>query len=157
MTYRKGSENLKWYLSYFLYNILASLVLINIYNIRYSEANKRVQITPSEKKIEELIGRDPPKTQRELQSILGSLNQLSSWIPQVKCHIPLMRKLSGGNNSFTQSQQLLEEFNLMKKYLKKTVTLSPLEVGREIHLHTDASNLGMGYILSQPHKNVKES
>ena len=126
-------------------------------NIRYSEANRRVQITPSEKKVEELIGRDPPKTKKELQSILGSLNQLSAWIPQIKCHISLMRKLSGGNNTFTQSEQLIEEFHLMKRYLKKTVILSPLEVGREIHLHTDASNNGLGYILSQPHKDVKEN
>ena len=39
----------------------------------------------------------------------------------------------------------------MKKYLKKTVVISPLEVEKEIHLHTDASNSGLGYILSQPH------
>ena len=67
-----------------------------------------------------------------------------------------MRKLSGGNNTFTQSEQLMEEFKLMKRYLKKTVILSPLEIGREIHLHTDASNNGLGYILSQPHKDVKK-
>ena len=39
----------------------------------------------------------------------------------------------------------------MKKHLKKTIVLSPLEVGKEIHLHTDASSSGLGYILSQPH------
>ena len=43
----------------------------------------------------------------------------------------------------------------MKRHLKKTVILSLLEVGRELHLHTDASNNGLGYILSQPHKDEK--
>ena len=66
-----------------------------------------------------------------------------------------MRKLSGGNNVFKESDQLTEEFQLMKRHLKKTVILSPLEVGRELHLHTDASNNGLGYILSQPHKDEK--
>ena len=43
----------------------------------------------------------------------------------------------------------------MKCHLKKTIVLSPLEVGRELHLHTDASNNGLGFILSQPHKDEK--
>merc|ERR1712081_92404 len=93
-----------------------------------------------------------PKTKKQLQSVLGSLNQLSTWMPQIKTHIPLMRKMSGGNNQFKESEQLTEEFELMKNQLKKTVILSPLEIGRELHLQTDASNNGLGYILSQPHR-----
>ena len=64
-----------------------------------------------------------------------------------------MRKLSGANNIFQESKQLTDEFNMMKRHLKKTIVLSPLEVGREIHLHTNASSQGLGFILSQPHKN----
>ena len=120
--------------------------------IKYSKSNKRIQITPSEEKVKELLGKDPPKTKKELQSILGSLNQLTAWIPQIKCRIPLMRKLSGANNKFEESKQLTDEFNSMKHHLKKTIVLWPLEVGREIYLHTDASSQGLGFILSQPHK-----
>ena len=119
--------------------------------VKYSPSNKRIQISPSEEKVEELLGKEPPKTKKELQSILGSLNQLAQWIPQVKCKIPLMRKLCGANNKFETSPQLEEEFATMKRHLKKTVVLSPLEVGKEIHIHTDASSQGLGFILSQPH------
>merc|ERR1711954_331853 len=125
--------------------------------IRYSQTNNREQITPSQQKIEKLMGKEAPKTKKQLQSVLGSLNQLSTWLPQIKCHIPLMRKLSGGNNQFKESEQLTEEFELMKNQLKKTVILSPLEVGRELHLHTDAINNGLGLILSQPHKDEKNN
>ena len=125
--------------------------------IKFSQTNNRVQITPSEQKIEELMGKEAPKTKKQLQSILGSLNQLSTWLPQIKIHIPLMRKMSGGNNVFKESDQLTEEFQLMKRHLSKTVILSPLEVGRELHLHTDASNNGLGFILSQPHKDEKKN
>merc|ERR1712114_115997 len=125
-------------------------------NLRFSKANSRVQITPSQQKIEELMGKEPTKTKKQLQSVLGSLNQLSTWMPGIKTHIPLMRKLSGGNNQFQDSDQLRQEFEIMKNQLKKTVTLSPLEVGRELHLHTDASNNALGYILSQPHRDVKK-
>merc|ERR1711954_313943 len=103
------------------------------------------------------MGKEAPKTKKQLQSILGSLNQLSTWLPQIKCHIPLMQNMSGGNNVFKESDQLTEEFQLMKKLLLKTVILSPLEVGRELHLHTDASNNGLGFILSQPHKDEKKN
>merc|ERR1712081_150239 len=124
--------------------------------LRFSKANNRVQISPSQQKIEELMGKEPPKTKKQLQSVLGSLNQLATWMPQIKSHIPLMRKLSGGNNQFKESEQLNQEFELMKNQLKKTVTLSPLKIGRELNLHTDASNNGLGFILSQPHKDEKK-
>ena len=124
--------------------------------IKYSKSNKRIQIFPSEEKGEELLGKDPPKTKKELQSILGSLNQLTAWIPQIKCRIPLMRKLSGANNKFEESKQLTDEFNTMKRHLKKTIVLSPLEVGREIHIHTDASSKGLVFILSQPDKDEEK-
>ena len=91
-------------------------------NVKYSPSNQRIQISPSE-----LLGRDPPKTKKDLQSILGSLNQLSQWIPQIKCKIPLMRKLCGANNKFETSPKLEEEFATMKRHLKKTVVLSPLK------------------------------
>ena len=64
--------------------------------------------------------------------------------------------MSGGNNPFKESDQLTDEFHLMKKQLSKTVILSPLEVGRELHLHMDASNNRLGFILSQPHKDEKK-
>merc|ERR1711954_37134 len=124
--------------------------------ISYSQTNNRVQRTPSEQKIEELMGKEAPKTKKQVQSILGSLNQLSTWLPQIKCRIPLMLKMSGGNNLFKESDQLTDEFHLMKKQLSKTGILSSLEVGRELHLHTDASNNGWGFILSQPHKDEKK-
>ena len=44
-----------------------------------------------------------------------------------------MRKLCGANNQFETSPKLEEEFATMKRHLKKTIVLSPLEVGKEIH------------------------
>ena len=58
------------------------------------------KISPSHQKIEELIGREPPKTKKDVQYILGSLNQLSALNPTVKIRIPAMRKICGLNNKF---------------------------------------------------------
>ena len=124
--------------------------------VKYSPANGRVHITPSEEKIEELLGQEPRKSKKYLQSILGSLNQLSQWVPSMKVKIPLMRKLCGNNNHFQSSPQLKNEFRTMKEYIKKTVVLSPLDMEKVLHLHTDASNNRLGYILSQPHSESEE-
>ena len=37
--------------------------------LRFSKANNRVKITPSQQKIEELMGKEPPKTKKQLQSV----------------------------------------------------------------------------------------
>ena len=67
-----------------------------------------------------------------------------------------MRKLCGANNKFESLPQVEEEFTTMKRHLKKTIVLTPLEVGRDIHLHTDASSNGLGFILSQPHSDQEK-
>merc|ERR1712112_368858 len=84
--------------------------------LKFSKANKRVQITPSQKKIEELMGKEPPKTKKQLQSILGSLNQLSTWMPGIKTHIPLMLKLS--DSELKKIEGSLQSLSLKQKRAK---------------------------------------
>ena len=67
-----------------------------------------------------------------------------------------MRKLCGANNKFETSPQLEEEFATMKRHLKKTVVLSPLQVRKEMHIYTDTSSQGLGFILSQPHRDEEK-
>ena len=45
-----------------------------------SAANNQVQISPSTSKVEEILGRDPPKNRKDVQSIVGSVNQLAAWV-----------------------------------------------------------------------------
>jgi len=61
-----------------------------------------------------------------------------------------MHKLWRTNNHFEWNDELQYEFETMKEYVKHTVKLSPFDLLKEIHLHTDASNTGIGFILSQP-------
>ena len=118
--------------------------------VEYVKEENHIQISPKEEKVEELLGHDAPRTKKECQSLLGSLNQLSNWIPNIKVHIPGIRKLTGHNSVFSWNEDLDREFQLMKSYVKKNVPLSPFNLEKPIHLHTDASMSGMGYILSQP-------
>ena len=41
-------------------------VEFGVTTVKYSPSNKRIQISPSEEKVEELLGREPPKTKKDL-------------------------------------------------------------------------------------------
>ena len=126
--------------------------------VEYVKREDRIQISPKDEKIEELLGHEAPKTKKQCQSLLGSLNQLANWIPNIKLHIPGIRKLSGSNTLFTWNSELDQEFETMKKYVKKNVPLTPFDMKKPIHRHTDVSMSGMGYVLSQPRsKEVTEN
>ena len=86
--------------------------------IEYVPSENRIEISPSEAKVDELIGKDSPSTKKQLQSIIGSLNQLSQWVPRIKCHIPGMRKMTGLNTKVQWNPELEEEFRTMKGFLK---------------------------------------
>ena len=51
--------------------------------IEYNKKDNKIEISPSEEKLEEILGRDPQTSKRDLQSIMGTLNQLSQC--QVLC------------------------------------------------------------------------
>ena len=78
-----------------------------------------IEISPNEKKIEELLGREYPKTKKELQSVLESLNQLTQWILSAKVKIPGMRKMIGANNKFNWLDELEEEIQLMSNLSRR--------------------------------------
>ena len=50
----------------------------------------------------------------------------------------------------------MEEFERLKKALKNKVSLSPLDTNTKLELWTDASNEGLGYILTQPFEREDE-
>ena len=92
---------------------------------QYNKADKKIEISPTEDKVEELLGRDPPTSKKDLQSVMGSLNQLAQWILSVKCYVPQMRKMTGLNNRFMWNEEINEEFVKMKQFVKDTIKLSP--------------------------------
>ena len=68
----------------------------------------------------------------------------------MKVKIPGVRKICGLSNKFEWNNSLQHKFDTMKNYLKSTEKLSPFDFDREIHLHMDVSNSGIGFKLSQP-------
>ena len=49
-----------------------------------------------------------------------------------------------------------KEFEKMKEAVGDHIQLSPFNVSKPVHLHVDASQEGLGYLLSQPLEEEKE-
>ena len=95
-------------------------------SIAASAENDQVQISPSSSKVDEILGRDPPKNKKDVQSIVGSVNQMSAWCPGIKRHMPRMRRLTGASD-FTWDEETAKEFELIKEEISHHIKLTPFD------------------------------
>ena len=117
-----------------------------------TNGSRQVLITPETAKLDALLNIDRPTTKRGAQVVIGMLNQLSGWIPDLSFKAKGLRQLTG-NRKFVWSSDLEKEWLEMKKAIKKSIALSPLDPTLPIHLHCDAAKkCGMGFVLSQPRR-----
>ena len=63
---------------------------------------------------------------------------------------PLLQKLSAHNRVFTWNDSLQAEFDNLKKAMRESIKLSPLDTNKKIFCFTDAAvTCGMAYLLLQ--------
>ena len=117
--------------------------------------DESVEIAPEANKVKELLSTPHPNTRKQAQSIVGSLNQLAAWCPNLKSQMPKLRKLTG-NGIFRWSDEHDEELDRVKEAVRKHIKLTPFDCSKPVHLHVDASQEGLGYLLSHPLEPDKE-
>ena len=94
--------------------------------------NNLVLIQPSEEKVEAIQNIQTPRTKQEVQSLVGFLSQLSSFIPEVKTVIPNIKRLTSKYNVFKWTEVEEEEFQEMKKRLQTNVPVTPLDTSKPL-------------------------
>ena len=111
----------------------------------WTKRGRQILITPSTAKLDALINLEKPTTRRECQVVIGMVNQLQAWVPELLLKLRGLRKLTGTNTRFKWTPDLDKEWEDMKKAVKKAVALSPLDMSLPLHVHTYASpSIGMG-------------
>ena len=90
-----------------------------------------------------------PKTQTELRSFLGAVNQMSCWWPDLSQHCVRLRKLTEQRTMWKWSPEHEEDFQKIKDVLSSDANLTVFDIKRKTELLTDASRLGIGYVLLQ--------
>ena len=53
-------------------------------------------------------------------------------------------------STFTWTPDHEKEFNDIKEDISKHIKLTPFNTKKGVHLHTDASKEGLGFIINQP-------
>ena len=100
---------------------------------------KRVYLSPSEDKLQTFLDLETPKSKVEVQRVCGLAAQMKRFCPGLMLVFPKLQKLSAHQTVFRWDEELEAEFQTLKKTLKETVKLSPLDVKKRIFAYTDAA------------------
>ena len=80
-------------------------------------------------------------------SFLGAVNQMSCWWPDLSQHCTNLRKLTETWVAWNWLSEHEEDFQRIKDILSDSANLAPYDPKRRTELLTDASRLGLGYVL----------
>ena len=104
---------------------------------------------PDPGKILALKNVESPRNITELRSFLGAINQMTAWWPDLSMACHRIRELLEAGTEFQWRPEHEEAFQKVKDILSDTANLAPFDPMRKTELITDASKLGLGFVLIQ--------
>lgn len=106
-------------------------------------------IKPTEDKLAAIERLQPPKNVSELKSLLGMINFVGKFVPDLASSTSSMRRLLIKDTPFEWGADELRELDQVKERLRKTQWFKFFDPNLETILITDASPDGLGAILLQ--------
>ena len=112
-------------------------------------------VEPCPKKVKAMQQLMPPTSKQELQSFMGSINFMATFIPNLAKRTNLMRSLLKKDIHFIWTSDMQAEFDEVKTAIAKTVALTHFDPRKLVIIETDASLKGLGAVLIQDNKPVR--
>ena len=109
----------------------------------------REGIKPSPKKIEAIMNAKLPKTLKQLQSFLGLATYYRRFIKDFSKVASPLYKATEKSKKFELNEDCVRAFETLRSILTSDDVLILPDFGKEFYLETDASNYGLGGVLSQ--------
>ena len=112
--------------------------------------------SPDPGKIQGISDMPAPQTRQELQSFLGAVNYLQTFVPHLSHHTELLRVLLKKENTFAWDQNSNDSFQRIKG-LPENSLLKPLKYydrNKPVILQCDASLKGLGACILQDDKPI---
>jgi len=103
---------------------------------------------PTEEKVQAIKDAPIPENASQLRAILGLVNYYSKFIPQAADRLAPLYKLLEKNNTWKWSEECNDAFQECKSLLTSEAVLVHYDVTRQLKLSCDASQYGLGVVLS---------
>ena len=112
-------------------------------------------IEPCPRKVAAITSLAAPTDKTELQSLLGSINFMAVFIPNLTSKTQLMRSLLKKNIHFIWTSDMQQELDNVKRAIASAVQLVHYDPSKPAVIETDASLKGLGAVLIQDSKPVR--
>ena len=110
------------------------------------------RISVSQDRVQGLRNLTAPKSTKELQAALGSLGFYSKFVPGYSTRVePLRRQLRKDAPRFEWTQEMAEAFDDVRQAILQSEALTMFDPSLPTVVTTDASDVGLGAVLSQVH------
>ncbi|KAI0983537.1 hypothetical protein GJ496_008523 [Pomphorhynchus laevis] len=115
----------------------------------------RDTIMPSETKVAAIRMCPVPCSKNELRTFLGSVNYLSMFIPELQAKFADLYQLCGKNNIWKWTAEHDKAFEVVKEAMLDARVLQPFNIAAEVHIASDASESGLGAVMSRKQRTEK--
>jgi len=123
---------------------------IKYLGLKFSEKG----VEPDEDRIKAILELKSPTNLKELQSVLGMVNYLRAFIPNMADIVEPMRVLLKKDSTWLWSDNCERSFNTLKNILSKIPILANYDAKDEFRIQCDASQKAIGCCLFQKDKPV---
>jgi len=119
------------------------------YVVSMSKDDGPITVLPCREKISALIDYPQPKTHTQLRRFLGLVNQLCSYLPGIQPVMTNLSQITSDKQMFVWLSKHTEEFNRVKEMISAAISLTSFDFQRRTFVQTDASNIGVGFLMYQ--------
>ena len=113
-------------------------------------SERGIEVSPD--RVQGLRNMGQPKSQKELQAALGSLAFYSRFVPSFSSRVePLRRQLRKDAPAFRWTGEMTAAMEDVKAAILNSSAVAPFDPSLQTYVTTDASDVGLGAVLSQLH------
>ena len=111
-------------------------------------------ITPDENRVKAILAMPPPKDKKGVERLLGTLNYVSEFVPNMSTVTEHIRVLLGKDVPFVWTWEQEAAFENVKKLLSTAPVLAFYDVKQPVTVSCDASQTGLGAVFLQQERPV---
>ena len=111
-------------------------------------------VKPDKEKVEAIVNMPPPTDKKGVERLLGTVNYLAKFIPNMSIINEPIRNLLKSENMFIWEKPQEDAFKAIKDILSKEPVLTFFKVRKPVCVSVDASKCGLGAVLIQDKKPV---